>query len=222
MGSLLAVDDMIRSVVNRLHKLGEYDNTVFVFASDNGMNRGSHRLHAKTVPYEESLRVPLAIAGAGVRHGTDHQFVTHLDFAPTLLDLAGVSIPDDIDGRSLVPLLEDGETGPWRTDFLVEFKGTYGLYDVDTRKQVQSYIAHGQAVPYPPTYRALRTKKWLYVEWYGGTDHDYELYDMDADPYQLSNLLGPPGGTSQYAATTDELHQRLAQLESCAGASCRT
>jgi N-acetylglucosamine-6-sulfatase len=222
MGSLLAVDEMIQSIVTRLREHGEFDDTVFILSSDNGMNRGAHRLQAKTVPYEESLSVPLAVAGPGVRHGREDHFVTHLDFAPTLLDLAGVPIPDDIDGRSLVPLLEGDESTTWRTDFLVEFNGTYGFVPLHTRDEVQRFISRGEAVPYSPTYRALRTQRWLYVEWYAGPEHDYELYDMHSDPYQMSNLLATPGGAAQHAATTAELHDRLAELMSCVGVSCRT
>lgn len=222
MGSLMAVDDMIDQVAQQLRNAGEFDNTVFVFTSDNGHNRGSHRLHHKTVPYEESLRVPLAVSGPGVRVGTEDRFVTNLDFAPTFLELAGAPIPSDVDGRSLVPLF-GGPVDNWRVDFAVEFNGTYAAnLNLNTLDDVERIVARSGKVPYSPTYRALRTQQYLYVEWYAGDEHEYELYDLAADPYQLENLLATPEGRTANQALTAELRARLKQLESCAGPSCRS
>jgi N-acetylglucosamine-6-sulfatase len=228
MGTLFAVDDMVAKLAAKLKANGEFDHTVFVFTSDNGYNRGAHRLRNKMAPYEESLRVPLAIAGPGVRRGRENRLVTHTDFAPTLLDMAGVPVPDDIDGRSMSPLLRD-RRGPWRTDFLSEFHGDYNVFlFVHTLADVRRAIADGwfiSLVPKTgtivPTYRAVRTKDWLYVEWYAGDEHDYELYDMRTDPYQLSNLLATPAGALERASTTAALQARLDALAVCRGVSCR-
>jgi N-acetylglucosamine-6-sulfatase len=228
MGTLLAVDDMVAGLADRLKANGEFEDTVFVFTSDNGYNRGAHRLRNKMAPYEESIRIPLAIAGSGIRTGRENRFVTHTDFAPTLLDMAGVTVPDDIDGRSLSPLLRDRK-GPWRTDFLSEFHGDYHPFVfVRTLADVQGAIRDGwfkSLVPirgtFVPTYRAVRDKDWLYVEWYAGDEHDYELYDMHSDPYQLSNLVATPGGAAQHATTTAALQGRLEALAMCRGISCR-
>jgi N-acetylglucosamine-6-sulfatase len=228
MGTLLAVDDMVARLAERLKANGEFENTVFVFTSDNGYNRGAHRLTNKMAPYEESIRVPLAIAGPGIRKGRESGFATHTDFAPTLLDLAGVTVPGDIDGLSMSPLLRDREQ-PWRTDFLSEFHGDYNpLVFVRTLGDVQVAIREGwfkSLVPITgnlvPTYRAVRNRDWLYVEWYAGDDHDYELYDMRTDPHQLVNLVATPEGAAEHAATTATLQGRLETLAMCRGISCR-
>jgi arylsulfatase A-like enzyme len=220
MGALIAVDEMVKALVQALKAEKVFDDTVFVFSSDNGYNNGAHRLTNKHVPYEESIRVPFVVKGPGVRRGTDSRFVTHLDVVPTILELAGLS-RDDVDGRSLVPLLRGGDP-PWRTDFLVEFHGTYGdSNSSDTRAQIEQAIAQGNTSILPPTYRALRSRESLYVEWYRGEEHDYELYDLAADPHELVNLLGTPQGAARRATEVRALQARLEALAACSGASCR-
>lgn len=217
MGSLLAVDDMVAGLVARLEQAGELDNTIIMFTSDNGYNLGAHGLLAKQTPYDESIRVPLVITGPGVRTGSTDAVATHVDYAPTLLELARVEA-GDLDGRSLVPLFT-GDIADWRNDVLVEFHGTYGATSLNTASEVAAALDAGYGfVGTPPTYRALRTTNRLYVEWYAGTEHEYELYDLDADPYQLNNLLANGAERTETAA----LQQRLEYLAGCAGSSCRT
>jgi N-acetylglucosamine-6-sulfatase len=221
-GSLLAVDDMVASLAAKLAANGELDHTVLVFASDNGYNLGSHRLQEKMVPYEESVRVPLAIAGPGVRTGTETQFAAHIDLLPTMLDVAGMDVPAELDGRSLVPTF-NGSPESWRADLLLQFNGTYGgWYPVHTLADVQARLNGSGVILYYPTFRAIRTTESLYVEWYGGTEHEYELYDLTADPHQLVNLVATLDGAQQYAALTRSLQARLDQLAACSGPTCRS
>jgi hypothetical protein len=95
--------------------------------------------------------VPLAMAGPGIRTGKDDRLVTHTDFAPTLLHLAGTTVPDDIDGRSMLPLLRD-RTGPWRTDFLSEFHGDYRAFVCPSVRvaDAQNAIAAGWFMSFVP------------------------------------------------------------------------
>jgi N-acetylglucosamine-6-sulfatase len=222
MGSLLAVDEMVASLVARLMDNGELDHTQIVFTSDNGFNLGSHRLSYKMVPYEESIRVPLAIAGPGIRTGTETRFAANIDLLPTMLDLAGMGVPAELDGRSLVPTF-DNTPDPWRTDILAQYQAVYGpWYPAHTLADVQARLNENGLILYYPTFRAIRTVQWLYVEWYGGTEHEYELYDVTTDPQQLVNLVATPGGAQQYAPVTNTLQTRLEQLAACSGASCRS
>jgi N-acetylglucosamine-6-sulfatase len=223
LGSLDAVDDMVARVASRLEAAGELDRTVFVFTSDNGYSLGSHRVHGKLVPYDESDRVPLAIAGPGIAHGSSDELVTHPDLAATLYGLAGVDVPEDVDGRSLVPLLQDPSRRWSRNDFLVEYRGSYSpLVQIHTYEQVRNYLVGSPDLPrLIADYRALRSKKWLYVQWYAGPDHDYELYDLRADPYEMTNLLADPQERRRLEPTTDRLQERLEELAACSGPGCR-
>jgi arylsulfatase A-like enzyme len=212
---------MVASIVSTLKSNGEYDSTMLVFLSDNGYNFGAHRLLAKMAPYEESLRVPFAIAGPGVPHESQPALVTHEDLAPTLLDLAGAAVPDTMDGRSMRPLFE-GQTTGWRSDFLAEFSGKYNPFFLyDTLDQVRWYIAAGALPVLVPTWRAVRSEQYVYIQWYGGDVHDYELYDLDADPYELTNLIATPEGQAQHAALVAQMQARLDALADCSGLSCR-
>lgn len=105
MGTLYAFDELIGGIVQALQDNGEFENTILVFTSDNGYNLGAHPLIHKMAPYEESLRIPLVIAGPGIQPGVEDCVTLETDFAPTFLALAGLVVPADIDGRSLVPLL---------------------------------------------------------------------------------------------------------------------
>lgn len=221
MGSLMALDDLIGDLFEELESTGELEQTVVFFASDNGYNFGAHRQMGKTVPYEESIRVPLFVAGRDIPVGTDARMVSHADFAPTILDLAGLP-HHDLDGYSLVPLFSDDPTS-WRTEQLLEYNSTGGgaRGDHHTLQDVLDAMASGQTRVLVPSYRALRTENELFVEWYRGNVHEYELYDLAADPYQLDNLLATPAGELANAATTVALGARLAELMSCSGPSCR-
>jgi N-acetylglucosamine-6-sulfatase len=186
--SLQALDRAVAAIVRALEARGELDNTVIVYTSDNGFLLGEHRLWQKIWPYDETTRVPLVIRAPWITTGlTDDHLVLNIDLAPTLAELAGAPVPD-ADGRSLVSLLR-GRPPPWRTAFVEEFLG-----------RDQRFINEG-----PPAFSALRTTRYLYVEYAVGWR---ELYDVVEDPYQLQNLAGRPETGDLQA----ELSRLLGQL----------
>jgi arylsulfatase A-like enzyme len=132
------------------------------FTSDNGLMLGEHRLaDRKTNAFEESIKVPLIVRGPGVpAKGRAGEPVLNIDLAPTFLELAGAPVPDNLDGRSLVPFLRGRAPERWRTDFLVEHFST----------GVSS---------------SVRTQRHLYTDLESG---ERELYDMERDPFQLDSL----------------------------------
>lgn len=201
--TLYAVDEAVVRIYTAVQKARLLGSTYFVFTSDNGYHLGEHRRWmGKGTAYEESIRAPLLIAGPGIPPGTVVPRVASLaDLAPTIADWAGANPSYDPDGRSLTPLLRGGNDVPWRSTVLVEF----GLRGTG--------LVGGLAYP---TFRMVRTEEWAYVEYEDGFR---ELYDMDADPAQLKNLLAPGREPSPEAAV---LEARLAALEACAGGSCRT
>jgi len=187
---ILAVDEGIGRIIAALDEKGELDRTVFVFTSDNGFFFGEHGLTTeRRLPYEESIRNPLIIryppiAQAGARPA---ELALTADLAPTMLELAGAPIGEHIQGRSLVPVLR-GRAPDWRQSILVEFY-TYEnpfphLMDMD--------------------YRALRTSRYKYIHWVRHPDLD-ELYDLEADPFEMRNLVHEPSA----AATRRRLRAEL-------------
>jgi len=220
MGSLYAFDDLVASVVSQLERDGVLDNTYLVFGSDNGYELGAHRLIQKMAPYEESVRVPLVVAGPGVAAGQENRMALLTDLAPTFLDLAGVTVPTDVDGVSLAPLLRGESPSTWRTDFV----GAYASSGQDTQEGVAQELVSELATRFldVPQWRGLRTQEHLYAEWpQEDGSVELELYDLSADPYQLKNLLSTPKGREENADLVSALATRLEQLSTCSGASCR-
>ena len=189
LATMLAVDEMVASLVRELRVAGELDNTFIFFTSDNGYHQGEHLIdYGKNTPYEESARVPLFVRGPGVPAGSKvERLALNTDFAPTFADLA--SIEFSADGRSLAPLLR-GEDHAWRSAVLLE-----GFPDEN-----------------PPSYGAVRTETHKYVEYDNG---ETELYDLEADPYELENLTD----ITDLALVAD-LNTKLNALRSCDGDEC--
>lgn len=191
--SLMSVDESIQAIVQELEAQGRLDNTYLIFTSDNGQMHGQHRFASgKYLVYEPSIRVPLIIAGPGVRAGEASSLVSNVDLAPTIADLTSTELLREPDGKSLVPLLRDGGAA-WDRALFIETRGPI--------------------FPLRPQYRAVRAKDWLYAEYSSG---DRELYDLVADPDQLVNVVSDPS----YAATVVQLSGWLRILESCKGPTC--
>jgi N-acetylglucosamine-6-sulfatase len=186
--SLLAVDDAVANITEALRSTGRLEDTLIVFASDNGLSIGEHRWSNKKAPYEEDIRVPIIARYDALMHqtpSTDGHLVLNLDFAPTFAAAAGTSSPG-AEGASFLPLLNGTSIG-WRTDFLIEH--------ADTRAVTV------------PTYCAVRNERYKYVEYSTGEE---ELYDLSADPYELdnrANSVQPP-----YRSVRVQMHHRTVRL----------
>ena len=174
---IAGVDASLGRIIHTLDSLGILDKTVIVFSSDNGFFFGEHGLTTeRRLPYEESIRNPLLVrypprVSAGSRPGG---LALTVDLAPTLLDLAGVSISASIQGRSLVPLFT--KTPPdWRQSVLVEFY---------TNEQPFPHLRDVD-------YRAVRTDRYKYIHWVKFPGED-ELYDLRADSLERRNLARDP------------------------------
>lgn len=158
---LKSVDDMIDSITNVLAQAGRLDNTYIFYFSDNGFHMGEHRFPpGKGRVYEEDIRVPLVVRGPGVRRGVIQPLMAlNIDLAPTFAEIAGVTPPAFIDGRSLMPLLEgSGDGATWRHAF-------------------EAWS------PLPVT--AIRTDKYLFARYANG---EYELYDLEHDPFEMQSI----------------------------------
>ena len=171
-----AIDVAIGMIRAELDRQGIADNTVIIYTSDNGYICGSHGYASKVLPMEESSRVPLMIydprsttSGQGLRC---EALTGNIDFLPTILGLAGVPIPDHIDGKSLLPLIE-GSSG-------------------DVREQMAFMNVWG---PMPTHCLTVLEKNWKYTYWWyegKGMEPAEELFDTGNDPLELTNLADSP------------------------------
>ncbi len=185
---LKATDEAIGRLLTALDEMKLADNTVIVFTSDNGFYLGEHCLNDKRSAYDESLRIPMLVryparfpAGKVM-----DDLVLNTDIAPTFLDLAGLPVPDTMQGRSLAPLVE-GRATDWRQSFLAE-------YFIDPE------------YPNTPTWVAVRNRSAKLVK-YPGHDEWTELFDLSSDPYEIDNL-------AKEAGRRPLLDQMEAELES--------
>ena len=189
---LLAVDESLGRVLALLEKRGSLDRTVVVLASDNGFFNGEHGLsEERRLAYEESIRIPLLVRyPPRVRAGTTPDpLVLGIDVAPTLLELAGLTPPTTMQGRSLLPIF-DGTAGEWRDSFLIE----YFTDTVFPRVRNMGYTA-------------VRTRTHKYIQ-YRELEGMNELYDLDADPDERRNLVDERAARP----TLDRLQAELARL----------
>jgi len=230
--SMLAVDEMVASLIQELEAAGELENTYIFFTSDNGWFQGEHRIQsAKDRPYEESARVPFFVRGPGIAAGAKTEKLTlNTDLAPTFAELAGTSFLAD--GRSLVPLLRGEEPSPWRSSVLLEKLPKEEDGSEEEKIEGQSKTngegkANGEGKegkigpggvpksgPGPsPDFRAVRTETHKYVEYDNG---DREIYDLEDDPYELESLH-----ESANPSLLEYLKARLEELRDCAYEGCQ-
>jgi N-acetylglucosamine-6-sulfatase len=190
LAAVLAIDEGVGRLLEALEQSEQLDNTLIIFTSDNGFFWGEHGLGDKRAAYEESIRVPLLMRYPPLlpRNTTIDEIVLNVDIVPTLLELAGAAIPEDVHGRSVLSLLK-GDTDDWRTSFLAEYFGP----------------VHERV----PRWQAVRTARWKYIH-YPDFDGMDEIYDLAADQYEMTNLVKEPTAAAQIAELRTELDRLIA------------
>lgn len=188
--TLLALDEGVGRVLDYLDESELAEETLVLYMGDNGFMLGEHGLIDKRHAYEESMRVPMLAYAPGFvpAGGTVTDLVRNIDIAPTILDLAGVSWDQGVDGRSFLPALRGGSL-PSEGEFLYEYYWEY-------------------AFPHTPTTFALRGDRYKYVFYHGVWDLE-ELYDLETDPDERYNLIGVPEHQERVRAMRERLFDRL-------------
>ena len=168
--ALLALDDSIGEVLDYLEKNGLMENTTIIYMGDNGFSFGEHGLIDKRQAYEESMRVPLLVLDKSIIKPNTKvdQVIQNIDIAPTIMALAGLEKPGDMDGSSFAPLLE-GKAMEWRDTIFYEY-----FWE--------------RAFPQTPTTHAVRNDRYKYIRYHGIWDIN-ELYDLQEDPEEMNNLI---------------------------------
>lgn len=186
--SLQSVDRAVRDIVNALIAAGRMATTAIIFTSDNGMSWGEHRWTAKNCLYEECIRVPFLALVPGVAPRMESNLIALTDLAPTFATWAGALPQQAVNGVSLDRLLTSPGT-PWRQELLIEVLGP------------------GDITSPEGLFSGVRTQRYAYAEYTSG---ELELYDLQTDPYQLTNVASDPAN----AALIAQLSTLVATLKS--------
>jgi arylsulfatase A-like enzyme len=191
LATLRAVDEGVGRMLDYLDAEGLAENTIVIYASDQGFYLGEHGWFDKRWIFEESVRTPFLVRWPGVTKPTtvNRDLVSNLDFAETFLDVAGVPIPEEMQGCSLVPILRGQRPADWRTSFY------YHYYEWPVPHRVR------------PHYGVV-TDRYKLVRFYGTGEDYWELFDREKDPQELRSYYNDPA----YAKTRAELEQELTKL----------
>lgn len=191
MACVRSVDDAVGKVMQTLRELGLEENTIVIYTSDQGFFLGEHGWYDKRFMYEESLKIPLIVrypptipAGR-----VEDRFALNLDFAQTLLEFAGIEQPEDMQGRSLKPLLENKPIAHWRNSVYYHYYEYPGWH-------------------YVKRHYGVRTTNYKLIHYYHDIDA-WELYDLHKDPHEINNVFSNP----EYASIKEKLLQELEKLQ---------
>ena len=184
--TLMGVDESIGSVMDYLKHEGLDKSTLVIYMGDNGFSFGEHGLIDKRHFYDESVKVPFLVYCPEIFNGgkTINQLVQNIDVAPTILAAAGLKAPVNMPGKSFIPILK-GDSANWRDKIFYEY---YWEYDF----------------PMTPTTFGVRSNKFKYIRYYGVWDTN-ELYDLEKDPNETTNLINKP----EYAEIAKKLAAEL-------------
>ena len=188
-----SMDRSIGRTLDYLDKNRLTDNTIVIYVSDQGFFLGEHGWFDKRFMYEESFRTPMMMRYPGVvKPGTvSNDFVVNLDIAPTMLDAAGVAIPPDVQGESMLPLLTEKNA-----------KGRDAMY--------YHYYENGEHAVSP--HFGIKTKRYKLIRFYKRVD-SWELYDLQKDPREMNNLYGKKGYEKLTASLKKQLDALISQYE---------
>ena len=191
LATVQSVDDNVGRLLASLDRQGLAKNTIVMYTSDQGFFLGDHGLFDKRFMYEESLRMPFLVRWpASIKRGTKSGAIAlNVDFAPTFLDAAGIPVPAEMQGRSLLPVLRGRVPSDWRTSMYYRYYHDPGDHNTRTHYGVRT-----------------ATHKLIYF-W---KKDQWELFDLVNDPYELHNLYGQPG-QDQLTATLKAELMRLKQ-----------
>lgn len=191
-----SLDDNIGRLYDYLKKNDLLSNTLIVYTSDQGFYMGEHGWFDKRFMYEESMRTPLImrLPEKMTKRGTIKEMVQNIDYAPTFLELAGVKVPSDIQGMSLLPLLEDKKVDHWRSALY------YHYYEYPGEHAVRRHYG-------------IRTERYKLIRFYGADVNTWELYDLKKDPMEMNNLYGKDKYKERVATLKAELEALQKQYD---------
>ena len=189
---IMSVDESVGRLLDYLDKNGLAENTIVVYTSDQGFYLGEHGWYDKRFMYEESLGMPLVIRYPNIIPAgqVSDNIVLNLDFAPTFLDLAGVQVPEEMQGKSLKPLFPGKEQKDWRNSMYYHYyEYPHGWHDAKR-------------------HYGIRTERYKLIHFYNDIDQ-WELYDLLKDPDELNNIYNE----TENRELIDSLKNELRELQ---------
>ncbi|MFG0290985.1 MAG: sulfatase [Rhodopirellula sp. JB044] len=194
-----SVDESVGKILDTLEEQGLSDNTIVMYSSDQGFYMGEHGWFDKRFMYEESFRTPLIARWPGkIKPGSvNTDLVQNIDFAETFLDLAGAPIPDEMQGESLVPLLEGKTPEDWRDSLY------YHYYEYPAVHSVRRH-------------EGVFDGRWKLIRYYGRNvpnKEEWELFDLKNDPSEMNNVASNPEYASRIATLKKELSRLREQYD---------
>ena len=187
---IAGVDKSVGKVLQYLKDTGMDENTIVVYSSDQGFYLGEHGWFDKRFMYKESLRTPLLVKWPGVvKPGSvNNDLVSNLDFAQTFLEMAGANEPEEMQGRSMVPVLQGNTPDDWRKEHY------YHYYEYPSWHMVKRHYG-------------ITTERYKLIHFYHDVD-EWEMYDLEKDPQEINNIYN----NEEYTEVQKDLHERLEQL----------
>lgn len=188
-----SVDDNVGRVLDYLDESGLSKNTIVIYSSDQGFYLGEHGWFDKRFMYEESYRMPFVAKWPGVIEpgSVNKDIISNVDFAETFLDIAGAEIPDDMQGRSIVPILKGNTPDDWRKSHY------YQYYEFEADRRTAHMVRR---------HRGVRTDRYKLIHFYNLDE--WELYDLKKDPNEMLSV----SGNSDYAKIEADLKVKLEAL----------
>ena len=192
---LKSLDDNVGRVLDYLEEHDLLDNTLVVYTSDQGFYMGEHGWFDKRFMYNESYHTPLVmrLPKGYERRGDVDEMVQNIDYAPTFMQLAGVEVPSDIQGESLVPLLRGEKPEKWRDQLY------YHYHEYPAEHAVKRHYG-------------VSTDRYKLIHFYNDID-EWELYDLQEDPSEMNNIYGKPGTETITAEMMERLRRAQEQYD---------
>ena len=210
--ALTGVDENLGRVLDYLdtHQLSR--NTLIIYTTDNGYFLGEHGWYDKRFMYEPSLRIPLVLRypGGCAAGQVSDQMALNIDVAPTILDYAGITLPDEMHGRSLRPLMDGSKAVKWRQSvYYAYYEDSWRMAQMSRDEMTDPTFQYFTAHRVGP-HRGVRTDRYKLIEYYSEGSY-WELFDLQADPHEVTNLYGQAGTEALTTQLTKEL-RRLQNL----------
>ena len=196
LATIRSVDDNVGRLLSWLEENGQLDNTIIIYTSDQGFHLGEHGWFDKRFMYEESFRTPLLMRWPGEveRGGARQAIVQNVDFAPTILDIAGAAVPGDMHGKSLLPL--------------------FAADDPAFRDAAYYHYSEYPGIHAVKRHYGVRTQRYKLIHFYYDVD-EWELYDLHTDPSEMTNVYDDPS----YADVREQMTALLADVQARYGDS---